>query len=718
MEYQDFLFELGTEELPLKALQLLSKALLASVTKQVTAAGLTFSAQQVFATPRRLGLILSKLSVKQPNKIIEKRGPATQAAFKEGKPTAAMLGFARSCGVTADALETLQTDKGEWLVYRSVESGKHARELMPGIIASALDFLPIPKRMRWGADKETFVRPVHWLVMLLGSAVIKTTLLKLTSGRETWGHRVHSHGVLTIDTPDNYEYLLKTSGKVIASFATRKARIKTATEQAAKQVNGIAVIHDELLDEVTALTEWPVAVTGTFNHDFLKLPKEVITSVMEKQQKYFTVTDNNGNLLPFFICIANLESQDVSQVIAGNERVICPRLKDARFFYEADLKTSLAAKREKLKTIIFQTKLGTLFDKTERVAELATCIRLSFTKAFIHDDEQLPNLSEQAAKLGKSDLVSEMVTEFAELQGVMGRYYAQQEGLPEAVSLALEEQYLPRFSGDRLPKTVTGQTVALAEKIDTLVGMFGINKPPSGNKDPFSLRRMALGVVRIIVEQPPELNPDLLNLSQFIDKAIAQFQQQGIKFSCSDNELKDQITDFMLERLKSWSYSEHAISTTVFLAVKAVKPKSLFDFYRRMQGVQTFCNHESEATITRLVQANKRIANILSKAGDAAIPDKVDSTLLSEEAEIALYNKLDELQKLMSEKTTALSAQEYSRLSPEDYLSQLVILKDPVDYFFDQVLVNAEDQQIRLNRYALLQQFRNLFLKVADISFI
>ncbi|MCY4177814.1 MAG: glycine--tRNA ligase subunit beta [Endozoicomonadaceae bacterium] len=565
MEYQDFLFELGTEELPPKTLQLLSQALTESVTQQLTAAGLTFSAPKTFATPRRLGLFLSALSVKQADKIIEKKGPAVQAAFKAGKPTPAMLGFAKSCGVAADALETIQTDKGERLVYRSTVPGKHVRTLMPEIINTAINALPIAKRMRWGMSKETFVRPVHWVVMLLGDEIINTTLFGLNSERKTWGHRVHAPQALIIKTPAHYENLLKTAGKVMTSFEMRRAQIKTSAEQLARQAGGTVVIHDELLDEITALTEWPVALTGTFDRDFLKLPREVIAAVMEKHQKYFFVNDAQGNLLPVFICIANLESQDTAQIIAGNERVIRPRLADAQFFYETDLKKSLISQRERLKTVVFQKALGTLFDKTTRIAQLAKQTGPAFISETCTDSEktqQLHNI-EQAALLCKSDLVCDMVAEFPELQGITGRYYAQQEGLPQQVSLALQEQYLPRFSGDALPTTTAGKALALAEKIDTLVGMFGINKAPSGNKDPFSLRRLALGAVRIIIEQVTVSAMHLLQLDQLISQSIAQFQQQGVQFTLTESDLKKQLTDFMLERLKNWSYSEQGISTAV-----------------------------------------------------------------------------------------------------------------------------------------------------------
>ena len=696
MDYQDFLVELGTEELPPKSLSKLSSAFSQSIIRQIKEAGLSFSDKKACATPRRLGLFISKLSTSQPDKFIERKGPAIQAAFKDGQATPAAKGFARSCGVDVESLETLETDKGAWLVHHLTQPGKAASELLPAMITTALNELPIPKRMRWGVRRDEFVRPVHWLVMLLGTSIVECNIMGLKAGRETFGHRIHSQGPLVIDTPSHYESLLESQGKIIADFDRRKQIIQTQTEAAASAINGKAVMEESLLNEVTGLVEWPIAITGGFDQSFLRMPSEALISSMQEHQKYFPVVDSDNKLLPNFICITNLESKDMAQVVAGNERVIRPRLADAQFFYDTDQKTTLEAKREKLKSIVFQKQLGSIFDKTERVAMLAVLIAQAMNLGESNVESQH---TEKAAKLSKSDLVSEMVQEFPELQGIMGRYYAKVEALDDEVCLALEEQYLPRFSGDRLPSTHAGCAIAIADKLDTIVGIFGIKQSPSGNKDPFALRRATLGVLRIIIEKSLPLHMDDL-----ISWAKKGFEAQNI--SLSEPELSTKVTAFMLDRLRSWSMGE-SLPAETFIAVNAVTPKSPYDFYCRMTAVEAFRNLPESGA---LAQANKRVANILAKSSDMLVPNKVDESLLTESTEKNLYALLKE--KSMQVKPL-LDEKDYSGV-----LMSLATLKQPVDNFFDQVLVNTEDLAVKANRYALLNQLRQLFLQVADISLI
>ncbi|WP_211830742.1 glycine--tRNA ligase subunit beta [Kistimonas asteriae] len=693
MATQDFLVELGTEELPPKALKTLGNAFAQGILQRLEKAGLAYGNHQVFAAPRRLALLVRELETAQPDRDVERKGPAVQAAYDtEGNPTKAAEGFARSCGVTVSDLVTEETDKGAWLVFRSTEKGSATTELLPAMVKASLDELPIPKRMRWGASRVEFVRPVHWLVMLLGTEVVDCEILGLTAGRETRGHRFHHNDVITIENPADYQRLLARNGYVIADFEGRRSTIRQQVEAEARKLSCEAVIDDDLLDEVTALNEWPVALAGRFDDEFLEVPQEALISSMKEHQKYFHVVDGEGNLKPYFITIANIESRDPAQVIAGNEKVIRPRLADAKFFYDNDRKSTLEERRETLKPVVFQSKLGSLYAKTERIARLA---------AYIASQENgNSDWARRAGELCKSDLVSDMVQEFPELQGIMGQYYGINDGEPEEVCHALNEQYMPRFAGDELPTGLTGCAVAIADKLDTLTGIFGINQPPSGNKDPFALRRATLGILRIIVEK--KLNLDLRSL---IGVAIEGYAEQGTELPAGES-LTETVLDFMLERFRAW-YQDEKIPVEVFLSVKALKPSQPYDFDRRVKAIHNF-SRMPEALA--LAAANKRVSNIMAKAGDLVIPDNVDEALLTEEAEKALASALsakrEEVQPLLSER-------KYSTA-----MERMASLKDTVDNFFDSVLVNAEDQQVRLNRYALLRQLRDQFLHVADISLL
>ncbi|MDE1463764.1 glycine--tRNA ligase subunit beta [Spartinivicinus poritis] len=693
MASQDFLVEIGTEELPPKALKQLATAFAEGITKELNDAQLTFDASQWFATPRRLAVLITGLVDKQPDRTIERKGPGLKAAFdKAGNPTKAAEGFARSCGVTVSELETLEQGKNAWLVYRSVEPGKETIQLLPGAVDKSVNNLPIPKRMRWGNSREDFVRPVQWLTVLFGSHVVPCSLLGVEADRVSYGHRFHHNEPISIESPKSYTRQLNKQGKVIACFKERQQQIKQQVEQQASAINCRAVIDEDLLDEVTALVEWPVALTGKFDKAFLEVPAEALISSMKEHQKYFHVVDNASKLVNYFITVSNIESTHPQTVITGNERVIRPRLADAAFFYETDKKTSLSNRREQLKAIIFQARLGSIYDKTTRISQLAG-----------HIAEQIGGDTSQAKRAGelaKSDLVTDMVLEFPELQGIMGRYYAEHDDENPEVAAALDEQYMPRFSGDQVPTTLTGSAVSIADKVDTLVGIFGIGQPPSGTKDPFALRRAALGVLRIVVTN--ELS---LDIKACIEDSISAYQSAGVMLD-SVESLANTVLDFILERFRAW-YQDEGLPVEVFMAVKALRPVQPLDFDQRVKAVEHFRQlPEAEA----LAAANKRVSNILAKQGDTNIPASVDDSLLVEDAEKTLAKQVA----LMAQEVTPLFEHRQYTLA----LELLAQLKENVDTFFDQVLVNVDDAAVRQNRYALLQQLRDLFLKVADISLL
>ena len=683
---QDLLIEIGTEELPPKALKLLSLAFLDGVKTGLEKAGLEFASIKPFASPRRLALLISELAEHTPDKDIERRGPALQAAYgDDGCPTQAAMGFARSCGVEVEDLDKLETDKGSWLIYKSQQQGQATPALIPEIVTTALDALPIPKRMRWGNLDTQFVRPVHWAVLLFGNDIIDAELLSVRAGRTTYGHRFHHPGPIEIPAPSEYEVLLESEGKVIADFDRRAETVRAQVESKAMALNGQAVIDPALLEEVTAMVEWPVAVAGQFEERFLAVPQEALISTMSANQKYFHLVDQKNRLLPHFITVSNIDSRDEAKVQEGNERVIRPRFADAEFFWNQDRKLRLDAHLDDLKTVVFQQKLGSVFDKTQRVAKLAASIakQLSAESA----------LAIRAAELSKCDLMTEMVGEFPGLQGIMGRYYAEHDGEDKAVAEAIDQHYRPRFAGDALPDGVIGQTVALADRLDTLVGIFAIGQIPTGDKDPYALRRAALGVLRIIIEN----NIDL-DLQQLLALAAQQFDSK-----IRANKAIEPVMDFILDRMAAY-YQEQGIRPDVLEAVTALKPTRPVDINKRIHAVSSFRNlPEAEA----LAAANKRSGNILKKV-KGKLPNKIKTSLLTEEAEQKLYQALTDLSESVD---PLLASSDY-----EPALQQLASLREPVDTFFDDVMVMVDDTRLRDNRIALLNQLHSLFLQVADIS--
>ncbi len=682
----DLLIEIGTEELPPKALAKLSRAFEQGIHKGLQDASLAPGSIKRFATPRRLALLLTQVPAAQKDQETLKRGPALEAAFGEdGCPTKAAQGFARSCGVEVEALEKLETDKGTWLVYKLFEKGRTLQALLPDIVRKALAGLPIPKRMRWGSSSVEFVRPVHWVVLLYGDAVIKANILGVDADRYTRGHRFHHPEPIYISEPAAYAPLLETEGHVLADHAARCSAIKAQVIEQAKLINGNAVIDDDLLDEVTALVEWPVALSGMFDKTFLDVPTEALISSMQDHQKYFPVKDDQGKLLPHFITVANIESSDLNQVRTGNERVIRPRLADAKFFWDQDLKQKLADRADGLRNMVFQKKLGTLYDKQQRLAKLATGISGEIGGN--------PVWAQRAAELCKCDLLSQMVYEFPELQGVMGRYYAQHDGEPDEIAQAIEEHYWPAYAGDKLPATKTGQALALADRIDTLTGIFAIGQQPTGAKDPFGLRRSALGVVRILIEQEIDLDLEIL-----INKAAINLDS-----TLKSDNVVPAVFDYIMERLRAY-YSEQGVAIDQFEAVLARRPTRPLDFHHRIEACKSF--HEMPEAIS-LAAANKRIRNILRKAKDP-IPEHYERSRLQEAPELQLADTLDN----MTQQVTPL----FDKGDYNAALKKLAALRDPVDDFFDQVMVMADDKDLRINRLALLQSMNNLFLRVADFS--
>jgi len=686
-DVKDLLLELGTEELPPKALKKLMKAFEAGIKQGLTKAELSFSEIKAYAAPRRLAVVVSDVQVRQQDRMVERRGPAIKSAFDDdGNPTRALQGFAKSCGVSVDDLEKMETEKGAWLVFKQQQTGAETVDLIADILQKSLADLPIPKRMRWGNLPGEFVRPVHWLVVLFGDDVVPVELLGVTSGRDSFGHRFHHPEEIRIQSAQTYAPQLQTEGRVLVDINARREAIHGQVLELAVKLGGEAVINEELLDEVTGLVEWPVALSGSYDKSFLELPAEALISSMEEHQKYFAVRDKAGDLLPYFITICNIESKDPAQVIAGNERVILPRLSDSAFFWKTDRKQSLADRQDKLKTIVFQHKLGSVFDKSARVAQLA-----AFIAPKIGGDA---DLAERAALLAKCDLVTEMVGEFPDLQGIMGRYYARLDGEDDEVAEALDEQYMPRFAGDNLPQTKSGQAVSLAEKLDTLVGLFGIGQPPTGVKDPFALRRAALGVLRIVVEN--DLNLDLVEL---LTQAT-----NGLTDVLTEKDTVDQVMRYFYDRLRGYT-SDQGFKADVFEAVLAVKPTKPTDFIQRLKAVSAFRELEQAEA---LAAGNKRIGNILRKNDAEGDAGAIDDSLLQEDAEKALATKLAEISITVQ---PLIANADYSAV-----LTQLASMRETVDGFFDQVMVMADDEAVRKNRLALLNQTRALFLGVADIS--
>ena len=685
-ERRDFLVELGTEELPPKALLRLSHSFRDELVRGLASSHLDHGEVSAYATPRRLAVLVEDLLLRQPDQRFERRGPAVSAAFDAaGKPTQAALGFARSCGVEVDALQRLETDKGAWLVHRGVQPGAPAAELLPGLVQQALDRLPIAKRMRWGSGRSEFVRPVHWLVMFLGEEVVPASVLGVESGNRTYGHRFHAPAPITLRNPREYRARLAEEGRVIVDFAERRERVRSQVEAAASAAGGKAVLDDELLDEVTALVEWPVAIAGRFEEKFLEVPPEALISSMQGHQRYFPVRDADGRLLPVFIAVANIESRQPELVRQGNERVIRPRLADAAFFWEQDRKRPLADRIEQQRSVVFQQQLGSVYAKTERVVALCRWLaeRLGADVA----------LAERAGWLSRCDLYTEMVGEFPELQGIMGRYYATHDGEPAEVAVALDELYQPRFAGDDVPASTLGQILAIADRADTLIGIFAIGREPTGDRDPFALRRAALGMMRTLIER--ELDVDLQALLQAAAELLPDELEAGKRV--------EQVFDFCLERLRVY-YTDQGVATELYDAVAALRPSQPLDFHHRLQACRAFVQlPEAEA----LAAANKRIRNILRRA-DTDIPDAVDPQALQDAAERALHQAVEEA---AVEVAPLLAEHRY-----ESALTRLAQLRGPVDHFFDEVMVMADDARLRSNRLALLQRLENLFLRIADIS--
>ncbi|WP_314138696.1 glycine--tRNA ligase subunit beta [Buttiauxella noackiae] len=688
MSEKTFLVEIGTEELPPKALRSLAESFAANVTAELDAANLAHGEVKWFAAPRRLALKISNLAESQPDREVEKRGPAISAAFDaEGKPSKAAEGWARGCGITVDQAERLATDKGEWLLYRAHVKGESAQALLPAMIATALTKLPIPKLMRWGDNNTQFVRPVHTVTLLLGDEVIPATILGIVSDRVIRGHRFMGEPEFTIDNADQYPEILLERGKVIADYEQRKAVIKAGAEEAARKIGGNADLSESLLEEVASLVEWPVVLTAKFEEKFLAVPAEALVHTMKGDQKYFPVYANDGKLLPNFIFVANIESKDPIQIISGNEKVVRPRLADAEFFFNSDRKKRLEDNLPRLETVLFQQQLGTLRDKTNRIEALSGWIAGQIGADVNH--------ATRAGLLSKCDLMTNMVFEFTDTQGVMGMHYARHDGEAEDVAVALNEQYQPRFAGDELPSNLVACAVAIADKMDTLAGIFGIGQHPKGDKDPFALRRAALGVLRIIVEK--NLPLDLQTLTE---EAVRLY---GDKLT--NQKVVDEVIDFMLGRFRAW-YQEEGHSVDTIQAVLARRPTKPADFDARMKAVSHFRTLESSSA---LAAANKRVSNILAKS-DETLNDHVHASVLKEAEEIRLATNLvvlrDKLEPFFAEGRY------------QEALEELANLREPVDAFFDKVMVNAEDKDLRINRLTLLSKLRELFLQVADISLL
>jgi len=686
MSTRDLLVEIGTEELPPKALTKLSDAFAAGIEANLKEANIEFGKVNVYAAPRRLAVLINSVSESQADLDIEKRGPAVKAAFDEsGNASKAAQGFARGCGVEVSELETMSTDKGEWLVFRAQEKGKATVELIAAMVDQSLAKLPIPKRMRWGESTAEFVRPVHWVVMLFGHDVIDAEILGIKSGRESRGHRFHHPENINLQSPEDYVHRLKSPGYVMVDRDERMQTIKLQAEQAAEKLGGKALIDEALLQEVNGLVEWPVAVTGDFDKEFLQVPAESLISSMQDHQKYFPVVDANDALMPHFITISNIESKNPTKVKEGNERVIRPRLGDAKFFWEQDSKKKLETHIESLDKVVFQAKLGSVGDKSRRVAKIAESIASELGENTEH--------AKRAGLLCKCDLMTEMVYEFTDLQGIMGRYYAMNDGEAQEVADALDEQYMPRFAGDKLPAGKTGQILSLADKLDTLLGIFAIGQKPTGEKDPFALRRAALGALRILIEC--KLDLDL--------KSLLSHAADGYGNQVDGKKAIDDVIGFMIDRLKVY-YTSQNISVDVYDAVQALKPTRPIDFDRRVHAVNEFRKLDEAES---LAAANKRIGNILRKV-EGEMPSLIRIDLLQESAEKHLN---EQLQKMSSDVTPQLEAGEYASA-----LKRLAGLRDPIDEFFDQVMVMADDEALKHNRIALLSQLHGLFIKAADLS--
>jgi len=693
MNFENLLIEIGTEELPPKLLRTLAETFLSNFTAELTKANLPFESATWYAAPRRLAINIIGLAQSQADKVVEKRGPAVSSAFDaDGNPTKAAQGWARGNGITVEQAERLVTDKGEWLVHQAKVVGVETKSLIADMAQRALDKLPIPKPMRWGSNKTQFIRPVHTVTMLLGSEVIAGELLGINSDRVIRGHRFMGQASFELDHADNYLAALKEQGKVLADYELRKSLIKADAEVAAATLGGVADIEDNLLEEVTSLVEWPIVLTASFEEKFLDVPSEALVYTMKGDQKYFPVFDKSGKLLPHFIFVTNIESNDPQQIISGNEKVVRPRLADAEFFFNNDKKYTLESRIASLDTVVFQKQLGTLKDRVERISALA-----GFIATQMNDNGVDTNSvdASRAGLLSKADLMTNMVMEFTDTQGTMGMHYARLDGETEAVAIALEQQYKPKFSGDTVPTASVSCAVALAEKLDTLVGIFGIGQAPKGAADPFALRRAAIGILRVIVEN--KLPLDLVEL-------IAKAQALHAANITNANTGVD-VLEFLLARFRSW-YQDKGIQVDVILAVLARRPTRPADFDSRINAVSHFRSLEASSA---LAAANKRVSNILAKV-EGELPATINSALLTATAEKALADKLAQLQPQL--------APLFANGDYQQALTLLADLRESVDQFFEDVMVMADDEALKNNRLALLTHLREQFLHVADISLL
>lgn len=686
--HHNFLVEIHTEELPPKALKKLSLCFEQGIKNGLQEQGLEFKETKRFATPRRIAVIVSHLADKQKTQPIARKGPALSQAYDaDNNPTPAALGFAKSCGIELSEMATQKTDKGEWLYFESEKPGSNTSELLADIVKQALNKLPIAKPMRWGNYDEAFVRPVHSIIMLYGETVIDAEFFDLKTGQETQGHRFLAKDTLTIGFADEYESILENKGFVIADFERRKAVIKENIEEKVREQfndKAKAVIEADLLDEVTALVEWPEVILCQFDEAFLEVPKEALVSSMQEHQKYFSLVDNDNNLLPYFITVSNIASQSPKLIINGNERVMRARLSDAQFFYQTDKKSTLESQVDALKTVTYQHKLGSVFDKTQRVEKIAQ----GLATAFAHDSAHIT----RAAQLCKADLTTQMVGEFPDLQGTMGRYYALNDNEEAQVALAIYEHYLPRSANDDLPSSLDGALLAIADRIDTLVGIFGINQQPSGDKDPFALRRAALGILKIMLAQ--KIN---YSLNELIAKTMESYSSGLLENKNTQNE----VLTFLIDRFKVHA-KELGYDANIFQSV--VKQDNPYDMLIRMQAVKGF---KAQEACQSLASANKRVSNLLAKQKHA-IDTTIDETLFTEDEEKTLNKAINENEQLLM---PLIDKKNY-----EEALTQLANLKDSVDAFFDKVMVMADDEKLKNNRLALLKRLRDLFLQVADIA--
>jgi len=713
MKTRDFMVEIGTEELPPKSLPARSRAFTEGVVAGLEAGGLKHGRVESFAAPRRLAVLVRRLAARQPDQQLRRKGPPVKTAFDaDGNPTRAATAFAESCGTSVESLGRTTEAKGEFLFFTGSRPGRETLDMLPGIVQQSLDRLPIARRMRWGSGDAEFVRPVHWVVMLFGNEVVPCSLFGLEAGNTTRGHRFHAPRALRV-TPGTYAAKLEKAGYVLAGFEQRRERIRDGVVALARSLGGEALLDEALLDEVTALVEWPMPVAGRFEERFLQLPPEVVISTVQDHQRYFPVRDPAGKLTAHFVTVCNIDSRDPSQVRAGNERVVRPRLADAAFFWETDRKATLASRREALEEVTFQRQLGSVAARSDRVAALAEQLAVASGAD--------ATLARRAGQLAKCDLLTAMVGEFPELQGLMGRYYAALDGEPPEVAVAIEEQYRPRFAGDVLPETPTGTVLSLADKIDTLVGIFAVGQKPSGTKDPFGLRRASLGALRILLEKRIDLDlneviasaVELVRADMLAVAATAGAARESVSADMTltfrqpegTDPVAGEVYDYMMERLRAvYLEGGGGVTTEMFDAVLAKRPASPLDFDARLKALVDFLSLPDAAS---LAAANKRIANILRKAADE-VPPRVDPSLLQHTAERKLAAEVEGLR----EDVEARIAER----SYEAALRKLATLRPHVDAFFDQVMVMADNPAVRANRLALLAALERLFLETADLS--